>query len=248
MNSNIINAEFSPKKYGRIGGIFYLIIIIAGMCTELFIRGNMIVSQDATATFNNISSSPVLWRLGIAADIVMHICDIPLLMIFYVLLKPVSRNLALTALLFILTQTAMMVATKLNLFTPLFLSTGADYLKAFNPQQLHALSYIAIRADEHGFGIGLIFFGCGIIILGYLIFKSGYIPAIFGVLLQIAGTCYLIDSFALILDPTLANKLFPFILFPSFIGELSLCLWMLIRGMNMTRWNEKMNAWKIVQV
>lgn len=248
MNSNIITSEFSPKKYSRIGGIFYLIIIVAGMCAELFIREKMIVSQDASATFNNISSSPVLWRLGIAADILMHICDIPLMMIFYVLLRPVNRNLALTALLFILAQTAMMVATKLNLFTPLFLSADADYLKAFNQQQLHALSYIAIKTDDHGFGIGLIFFGCGIIILGYLIFKSRYIPGVLGILLQIAGICYLVDSFALILDPTLAHNLFPYILLPSFVGELSLCLWMIIKGMNMKRWNERMNAWKIVQV
>src|SRR5690348_10523024 len=122
MNSNMATAEFSPNKYSRIGGVFYLIIIIAGISAELFIRGNMIVSNDATTTFNNIVGSPLKWRMGIAADMVMHICDIPLMMIFYVLLKPVNRNLALLALLFVLTQSADLVASKLNLFTPLFLS------------------------------------------------------------------------------------------------------------------------------
>ena len=119
MNANINTAEFSPNAYSRIGGIFYLFIILAGIFTELFIRGTMIVSHGAAVTFNNISSSPFLWRVGIAADILMHICDIPLLMIFYVLLKPVNRNLALTALLFILTQSAVMVSTKLNLISNL---------------------------------------------------------------------------------------------------------------------------------
>jgi hypothetical protein len=248
MNANINTAEFSPNTYSRIGGIFYLFIIIAGLFTELFIRGTMIVSHDASATFINILSSPFSWRVGIAADIIMHICDIPLLMIFYVLLKPVNRNLALAALLFILAQSAVMVSAKLNLFTPLFLSADAEYLKAFNPQQLKALSYVSIRADAYGFGIGLIFFGCGIIILGYLIFKSGYFPKTIGILLQIAGICYLINSFALILDPKLADQLFPVILLPSFIGELSLGLWMLIKGVNMAKWNERVNAWKFIQV
>ena len=248
MNVNIGAATFSPNQYSRIGGMLYLIIIVAGISAELFIRGNMIVSNDAAATFNNITASPLKWRLGIAADIVMHICDIPLMMIWYVLLKPVNRNLALLAILFVLTQTATLVATKLNLFTPLFLSGNANYLQSFNAQQLQALSYVAIKSDGYGFGNGLIFFGCGIIGLGYLIFKSRYFPAVFGILMQVAGVCYLIDSFSLILDPDLAHKLFPFILIPSFIGELSLCLWMLIKGVNMGRWNEAMNVWKNIQV
>jgi hypothetical protein len=107
---------------------------------------------------------------------------------------------------------------------------------------------VSIRADAYGFGIGLIFFGCGIIILGYLIFKSGYFPKTIGILLQIAGICYLINSFALILYPKLADQLFPFILLPSFVGELSLGLWMLIKGVNTTKWNERVNAWKLIQV
>ena len=152
MNANIGTAYFSPNQYGRIGGIFYLIIIIAGISAELFIRGNMIVSNDAAATFNNIMASPLKWRIGIAIDIVMHICDIPVMMIWYVLLRPVNRNLALLALLFVLTQTATLVATKLNLFTPLFLMGNADYLKSFSQQQIQALSYVAIKADGYGFG------------------------------------------------------------------------------------------------
>src|SRR5256885_14262692 len=109
--------SFSPQTYSRVGGLLYLIIIITGLFGELFVRNKLIVSGDAASTVNNITGSLMLWRIGIAGDIFMHICDIPLVMIFYVLLKPINKNLALTALLFVMVQSAVMVAAKLNLFT-----------------------------------------------------------------------------------------------------------------------------------
>jgi hypothetical protein len=60
--------------------------------------------------------------------------------------------------------------------------------------------------------------------------------------MQIAGICYLTNSFALVLSPGVANRLFPAILVPSFIGELSLCLWLLVKGVNVEKWNEKATA------
>lgn len=232
----------SPNTYARIGGVLYLLIIITGIFGELFVRGKLIVSGDATATANNIMASPLLWRIGIAGDIIMHVLDIPLMLVFYVLLRPVNKNLIVLALLFTLVQTAVLVATKLNLFMPLFFLGDAAYLKAFQPQQLHALSYVAIRADAHGFGVGLIFFGFACLVLGYLIIRSGYLPKVLGVFMQIAGLCYLINSFALILAPKFADSITPAILLPCFIAELSLCLWLLIKGVNVSKWKEKVYA------
>ncbi|MEP6514247.1 MAG: DUF4386 domain-containing protein [Parafilimonas sp.] len=169
----------------------------------------------------------------------MHVCDVPLMLVFYVLLRPVNKNLALLAVLFNLIQTAVLVATKLNLFTALFLLGSADYLKAFEPHQLHALMYLSIKSDGYGFGIGLIFFGFECLVLGYLIFRSAYLPKTLGVLMQIAGLCYLTNSFALLLAPTFADMISPAILVPAFIGELSLCLWLLVKGVNVPKWEKQ---------
>src|SRR5262252_3467632 len=109
------SAEISPQIYARVGGGLYLVIIVAGAAGELFIRGSSIVPGDAAATAHNIMASPSLWRAGIAGDLLMHICDVPLMLVFYVLLRPVNRNLALLAMLFVLTQTAVLVSNKLNL-------------------------------------------------------------------------------------------------------------------------------------
>jgi len=228
--------EFSPQAYARVAGALYLINIVAGLVGEMVVRNALVVGGDAAATAANIAQSPLLWRVGIAGDLLMQASDVPLMMIFYVLFKPVNRNLALTALLFTMVQTASLVANKLNLMTPLLLAQDAAYLHAFTPPQLQALAYVAIEQHARGFGIGLIFFGFECLITGYLIRKSGFLPRLLGGAIQIAGVCYLINSFALILAPPLAQALFPAILLPSFFAELSLCLYLLFKGVDAGKW------------
>ena len=235
MNLKNSISGFSPMKYARIGGVIYLIIIIAGLFGQLLVRNALVVPGDPTETANQIMNSEMLWRIGISVDLIMQICDLPLMLIFYLLLKPVNKNLALLNLLFNLIQTAVLVANKLNLLTALFLLGNATYLNTFNPDQLHTLSYIYIRLHDAGFGVGLIFFGFVCLIEGYLIFKSGYFPKAIGILMQIAGLFYLINCFTLLLAPKFLNVL---VLVPCLIGELSLCLWLIFKGVNMTQWNK----------
>jgi hypothetical protein len=161
------------------------------------------------------------------------------MLIFYVLLRLVNKNLALLALLFNLVQTAVLVANKLNLLAALFLLGDAAYLKAFEPHQLYALSYLSLKLHDYGFGVGLIFFGFTCLVNGYLIFKSGYLPKAIGILMQIAGLCYLVNSFALLLDPQFASRISPAILVPALIAELSFCLWLIVKGVNVEKWQER---------
>ena len=227
--------ETSPQVYARIGGFAYLIIIVAGAMGELLIRNKMLIMNDATATVHNISSSPIRWRIGIAGDLVMHVFDLVLAIIYYHLFKRVNKNLAMLSVLFGLIQTAVLVANKLNLMMPLFLLEDANSLKSFDPKQLQAFSYLFIKAHENGFGIGLIFFGFECLIDGYLIFKSLFLPKILGIMIFIAGLSYLGNSFLLILSPNTANHLFPILFGPlAFIAELSMCLW--LKGIDMKKW------------
>ena len=158
------------------------------------------------------------------------------LVIFYLLLQPVSKSLALASTAFNLVQTSVLTLNKLSLLTPLAMIDGASYLGAFSAQQLNDLGYLAIKSHGHGFAIGLIFFGVVCLIRGYLIFKSTFLPAALGVLLQLAGASYLINSVALILAPDVAQILFPWILLPAFVGELSLAAWLTVKGVDPARW------------
>ena len=236
-------AQSSPQVYARIGGILYLMIIVAGAFGEIFVRGTLIVSGDAASTASNIMASQSLWRIGMAGDILVHVLDIPLMLALYVILKPVNKNLALLAVLFNLIQTAVLAANKLNLLMPLLLLLGnADYLKSFEPNQLYALVQLSVRLHGYGFGMGLIFFGFACLVLGYLIYRSGYLPPILGILMAIAGLSYLTNSFALLLAPAFSSMIVPAILAPALVGEVSLALWLLVKGVNAEKWARRAQA------
>lgn len=235
MNSSV---ESSPQAWLRITGLLYLAIIGLGLFGEVAVRGSLIVSGDAAATAARIAAEPLLWRAGIAGDLLMHVLDVPVILALYYLLRPVSQRLALLATLFNLIQTAVLVANKLNLLLPLLLLEGgsSNYLQAFSAAQLQALSALAINLHGHGFGIGLIFFGIACLLRGWLIARSGFLPRPLGLLLLLAGLSYLVNSFALLLAPAFAAALFPAILLPAFVGELALSLWLIVKGVDLQRW------------
>ena len=39
--------------------------------------------------------------------------------------------------------------------------------------------------------------------------------------------------------PALASRLFPFVLLPPFVAELSMASWLFVKGVNPTRWAER---------
>ncbi|CAN5684044.1 DUF4386 domain-containing protein [soil metagenome] len=230
------NAIASPQNYARFAGIIYLLLIIAGGLDETLIRNTIIALGDPLATANNITAHESLWRLGIAGDLLMHVCDVFAMLALYVLLKPVNRKLALMALIFNVVQTAVLVANKLTLLLPLLLIGDASYLKAFDPAQLQALSYLAIRLHGYGFGVGLIFFGVVCLLEGYLIIKSRFLPCLLGTMMQVAGVCYLANSFLLLLAPQYASL---YIMLPCLFAELSFALWLLFKGVDVTEWQRQ---------
>lgn len=147
-----------------------------------------------------------------------------------------SHRLTWLAVFFHLMTIAVEAAAAVDLLEALFPLGNAAHLQAFEPAQLHALSRLATRSHAHGFGIALIFFGWFALIIGFLIYRSGFLPRTLGALMGIAGICYLTNSFALIIAPAVADRLFPAILLPAFVAELSLALWLLLKGIDMERW------------
>jgi hypothetical protein len=240
------SVETSPQVYARTGGVLYLIIIVLGIFGEAVVRGRIVVSGDAVATAANITSMESLWRFGIAAEFLSLVCTIALAMIYFVLLRPVSKDLNLLATFLRLVSIVIEAVAALGLVVALFPLGNAAYLKAFTPEQLYILASLAIKSHSYGFSVSLLFLGCTFLIHGYLIFKSGYLPSVLGILIQVAGVGYLTNSFALILYPAVANQVFLAIIIPVFVGELSLCLWLLVKGVNVQKWNERVGMGAVV--
>lgn len=233
--------EASPQAYARMAGLLYLAIIGLGGFAEGFVMNRLVVPDDAAATANNIIASPLLWRLSVAGNLIVPLLAVALMWLLYLLLRPVSKRLVLLSVFFCLVSLAVEAISKLFLLLVMPILGNGSYLKAFEPRQLQVLADLALTSHGITFNIALIFFGCACLVDGYLIFRSGYLPRLIGLLMQLAGVCYLIACFAALFAPAFANMITPAILLPPLIGESSLCLWLLVKGVNISKWKERIN-------
>lgn len=234
-------AATSPQFKARVAGVLYLIVIVGGIFAEVFVRGRLVVHGDAAATAHNIVTHELLYRLGFAVEVSYCACNVPITLILYDLFRVVDRNVSLLVVFFSLVGTAIESVSLLCHFTPLVLLGGGQQLGAFTAEQLQTGAYVSIELFEYGFAIALIFFGFYCLSLGYLIYRSTFVPRIIGLLLAIEGLLYLTNSFANFLSPGIAARVFPY-LAASAIAEIAFCLWLLVRGVNIERWNEQASA------
>jgi Domain of unknown function (DUF4386) len=233
--------EESPRFKARIAGSLWLIVIATGVFA--FVAGSrLIVNNDAAATATNILAHEFLFRLAFVADLIAGLCYVGVTVILYYLLKPVSRSLALLAAFFGLGGVAISGAAWLARLAPLVLLRSDQYLSAFTTSQLQAMALASLKLYVQGFSISMVLFGIQCVLVGCLIVRSSFLPWILGVLLTIGGLSYLISSFADFLSPPFAALVLPFILPAGIVGEGSLTLWLLVKGVNVERWTEQASA------
>ncbi len=227
------NPSLSRGK-ARIAGWLYLVTTVLGAGSDL-IRAPMILRTDAAATAQRILAAEPLYRATIAAEFLAGACYIGVTAILYTLLKPVNRTAALAAAFFSVAGCAVGAAALCLAILPLVLLGGAPYLAAFSNDQLAVLSLVAIKAYGQGYNIGMLFFGLYRLSIGALLFRSTDFPRWLGVLVALAGAAWLTDSFADILSPAFDRLLDPWIEAPGFIGEMALCLWLIVGGVDSSR-------------
>jgi hypothetical protein len=228
----------SIKKTARITGVLYLVIAIVGGFAFTAGTSNLIIPGDATATANNIVASESLFRIGAVGDAVVFLAEIVLVVTLYLLFKPVSKTLALIAAISRLAMTVMQGMNLLNKFTALLLLSGADYLTAFEPDQVHALVLLFLNAYEYGALVWGTFFGLHLLVLGYLLFKTGYLNRILGILFVFASFGYLVDSFGHFLLPQY-TEIYSWVVWATVPAELSFAFWLLIKGVNVEQWEQR---------
>jgi len=226
----------SIQTYARVAGVLFLLSMVGGFFGELYAPSRLIVSADAAATAKNIVVSNWLFRVGFASYLVEAVCDIALSLIIYVLLRPVQKNLALLAAFFGLVSTAVFAVAELFYFAPSLILGGADYLKSFSPDQLNALALLSLKMYGLGGGIFMAFYGFATGVRGDLIYRSGYLPKTLGVLMALAGLGFITNNFVLVLSPAYASDL---LLLPMFLAGVSMTVWLLVKGVDVRKWEAK---------
>jgi hypothetical protein len=218
----------SRRKLARLAGFLYLAYIVL-FAFATFVQHKPFVWDDPAAMARNIADSELMIRIGFMSTAVADLFFLSTAWALYVLLKPVGKNLALLFVLFNLTGVAVECVYTLIQFEAFLLLGRSDYLHAFKPDQLQALSMFFLNLGGSGNMILTLFYGVWLFPLGYLVFKSGFLPRILGILLLLDGLSLMICFIQLCLFPAYQKLTYP--LYPiMFIAEFGLAIWLIIKG------------------
>lgn len=223
--------ERSPQSLARAAGLLYLLVIVAGLIAQMFISGRLVVPGNAAATAGNILAQADLFRLGFTLYLIEMAAQVAQFSLFYLLLKPVNRSVALLALALGLVGCTIKTLSRLFYVAPLLVLGDAGSLGGFSQAQLQALALLLLKVNDQAAGMALAFFGFSTLLNGGLIFTSGFLPRLLGLLSVLGGIGWLT-----FLYPPLGNQLFPYIAIFGVVGAAAQILWLLTKGVNAERW------------
>jgi hypothetical protein len=230
-------ADTSPRVMARLTGAFYFLTVLTGIIAEGFISQRLVAAADAATTATNILTHEPLYRLGFTVYLIEMASQITMTALFYELLKPVSRSVALLSAVFGYIGCGIKTLSRLFYFAPLLVLGGAAYLSVFNADQLQALALLFLKVNDQAAAIALVFFGFSTLLKGYLIIKSTFLPRWLGVLSALGGFGWLA-----FLSPSLGYRLFPYIVAVGLLGAGATIVWLLVFGVNEQRWKEQASA------
>jgi hypothetical protein len=222
----------SLPRYARAAGVAMLLTIIFGVVGELYLPGKIIVAGDAAATAANITANPMLLRLTFASYLVEGICDVALCVFWYILLRPVDRNLALLSAFFGIVSMVTFAVGQASFFASAVVLRETGGMSAFAVEQRQALAFLYIRMAGVIAWLFVCMYGIATMIRGYLIMRSRYLPRVIGILFMIGGAGFFLRSATYILAPAYSS---PVLLMPMALAMIPMMLWLLIRGIDPER-------------
>lgn len=218
------------KQLAKISGISYLLIFLFGFYANFAVLESLIDPNSPTITATNFLNTHGQFRYGLIGFALMLIFDLILVWSLFGLTKPTNKHRSYLASIFRLLH-ALFFAVGLSKLWKIYQLT-TPFRNTINVED--TITELLASFDTL-WTIGLTLFGVHLIILGSLFLKSIKFPKVLGILLILAGSTYIIDGVAKL---SLSNYLdykdtFEIIvILPTVIGELSLTLWLLIKGFN----------------
>jgi hypothetical protein len=231
-------SQTSPRLIGRIIALLLLFLILCGVFAQGLVANRLIVSGDAAATARNILAHPGLFRLSFTVFLFEMVANVANTALFYILLRPVNRSIALTATFIDLAGGVMKTFARVFYILPLWVLLPAagntsTVLQGFTPQQLESIALLLLQINNRGAATASAFFGFSITLRGFLILRSTFMPRWLGALSLISGLGWLT-----FLYPPLASLAFiPVVLFTLAVSAVMI-VWLLFFGVREEQWNE----------
>src|SRR5215213_2658731 len=183
--------DLSPKRLARVTAVFYLITLVAAIIAQGVIAERLVNVHDASVTAANITAHADLYRFGYTMFMIEMVAQTVMTMLFYELLKPVSRTGSLIAAVIGVVGCGIKALSRLFYVAPALVLGGTHYLDTFSAAQLHSIALLFYNVNEMGAAIAVVFFGFSTLITGWLIIRSTYFPRVLGWLSVIGGIAWL---------------------------------------------------------
>jgi hypothetical protein len=213
--------------------LVHLLYFLVGSASSVLARG-IVVSGDSAATMKNLLAHESLYRSGIEVGILANAVYIVLTVLFFVLFEPVSRRMSLIAAFFGLAGCVVQLFGAVFQAAPLVLLNGASSAGSIAAGSMPAAVRLALKLYSETYNVSLVLFALFDLSIGWLVFKSRFLPRILGIAMMLAGVVA-----ATFLWPPFALAHLAVILSLGGIAELALMLWLIVKGVDGTKWRER---------
>jgi len=223
-----------PQILARAVAILTLLMVGGGIFAQGLVSDRLISYSDAALTARNILANRALFQTSFTVYLLEMACQIAFTAVYYLLLRPAGRNIALVATFIDLSASIIKTTSRLFYIVPLFVLSGTPTLSAFTPQQLREIALLLLRINDRGAAMSLGLFGISGVLTAYLIIRSTFLPRWLGILSMIGAAGWL-------------RFLFPALRFPPFsvIAVIALlvlavkCVWLIVVGVDEKKWVEE---------
>lgn len=228
------------NKKARLAGLLYLILVISGIFNLKVIPSKFIVWDNAALTLQNIIDGELLFRFGIVLGVFSFLTFLLLPLALYRLLSEVNKTYAALMVIFAVVSIPLSFVNLLNKFSVLTLISDANYLKGLDVSEIQTQVMFYLESYNNGLELSQVFWGLWLFPFGYLVYKSGFLPKVLGILLMAGCFGYLIKFVGGFLYSDFYDTTFASIVGkPASLGEIGICLWLLIMGTNTIKWRRK---------
>lgn len=222
----------SQRVAAKVAGLAYLFTTAIVVFAEFAIRERLMVSGDVAATIQHIGAAERLWRTSLALNIGYCVGAVTLVVAMYVVLRPVSRHLALLAASWRLIYVMASVMMVLSMLGVARLSGNPDYARLLQADPLQGLVKISTGAVVDEYYVGLVFTSLASAVIAYLFYTSRYVPpalAAFGI---VSSVWCVFCTVAYLVEPGFSRtvNLWWFDT-PMALFDIAVSLWLLVRGL-----------------
>ncbi len=203
----------------------------------MYVPSKLISWSDPVVTVSNISSSLLLFKFGIVSGIIRYTAFIVLALILFALFSTVQKSAAWLMVALVVVSATLSFVNMAHQMALVSLIERDGFGQSLSQDQIHLL--ISQHLDHYRDGnlINHVFWGLWLLPFGYLVYQSGFLPRILGIFLMLGCAGYLIDFFGFFMVEDYGDTwIKTFAGIPASIGEIGICLWMLIFGAKQKPW------------